>query len=113
MVLGKRPVPGRPTSLDNSTRAYNTCGWGWLDIFSLVYHFSLLSPSPWKAARYRLIYCLKGPLNPKQSTNQLIHLAIRIDTRYTDDLQRKGGAIMAPYLSIIDTIVIIADKLYL
>ena len=28
-------------------------------------------PSLWKMARYRLKYCLKGPLNPKQPTNQL------------------------------------------
>ena len=45
-------------------------GGGCLDIFSLVYHFSLLSPSLWETARYRLKYCLKGPLNPKQPTNQ-------------------------------------------
>ena len=44
-----------------------------LDIFSLVYHFSFLSPSLWETARYRLKYCLKGPLSPKQSTNQLKH----------------------------------------
>ena len=41
-----------------------------LAIFSLVYHFSLLSPSLWETARYRLKYCLKGPLNPKQPPNQ-------------------------------------------
>ena len=41
-----------------------------LDIFSLVYHFSLLSPSLWEMARYRLKYCLKGPFSPKQPTNQ-------------------------------------------
>ena len=38
MVLGKLPVPGRPTNLGLSrTRAYCTysrCGWGCLDIFS-------------------------------------------------------------------------------
>ena len=45
-------------------------GGGCLDIFSLVCHFSLLSPAPWEIARYRLKYCLKGPLNPKQPTNQ-------------------------------------------
>ena len=33
--------------------------------------FSPLSPSLWETARYRLKYCLKGPLNPKQPTNQL------------------------------------------
>ena len=32
--------------------------------------FSFLSPSLWETARYRLKYCLKGPLNPKQLTNQ-------------------------------------------
>ena len=41
-----------------------------LDIFSLIYNFSFLSPSLWETARYRLKYCLKGPLSPKQPTNQ-------------------------------------------
>ena len=41
-------------------------GGGCLDIFSLVYQFSLLSPSLWETARYRLKYCLKEPLSPKQ-----------------------------------------------
>ena len=44
-------------------------GGGCLDIFSLIYHFSFLSPSLWETARYRLKYCLKGPLSPKP-TNQ-------------------------------------------
>ena len=44
-------------------------GGGCLDIFSLIYLFSFLSPSLWETARYRLKYCLKGPLNPKQPTN--------------------------------------------
>ena len=73
-VLGKLPVPGRPTYLDYSrARAYcacSRCGWGCLDIFSLIYHCSFLSPSLWETARYRLKYCLKGPLSPKQPTNQ-------------------------------------------
>ena len=43
---------------------------GGLDIFTLTYPFSPLSPSLWETARYRLKYCLKGPLNPKQPTNQ-------------------------------------------
>ena len=38
--------------------------------FSLVYHFSFLTPSLWETARYRLKYCLKGPLSPNQPTNQ-------------------------------------------
>ena len=74
MMLGKLPVSGRPTNLDSSrARAFcacSRCGWGCLDIFSLVYHFSFLSPSLWETARYRLKYCLKGPLSPKQPTNQ-------------------------------------------
>ena len=47
-------------------------GGGCLDIFSLIYLFSFLSPSLWETARYRLKYCLKGPLNPKQPTNQQV-----------------------------------------
>ena len=46
-------------------------GGGCLDIFSLVYHFSFLSPSLWETARYRLKYCLKGLLSRKQPTNQI------------------------------------------
>ena len=46
-------------------------GGGCLGIFTLVYHFSCLSPSLWETARYRLKNCLKGPLSPKQPTNQL------------------------------------------
>ena len=45
-------------------------GGGCLDIFYLIFHFSLLSPSLLETARYRLKYCLKGPLSPKQPTNQ-------------------------------------------
>ena len=74
-VLGKPPVPGRPTNLDKSrARAYCTCsrcGWGLFGHFSLVYHFSFLSPSLWETARYRLKYWLKGPLSPNQPTNVL------------------------------------------
>ena len=48
-VLGKLPVPRRPTNLDKSrARAYcacSRCGWGYFDIFSLFYPFSFLSPS--------------------------------------------------------------------
>ena len=47
-------------------------GGGCLDIFSLVYHFSFLSPSLWKTARYRLKYRLEGPLSPTLPTNQLL-----------------------------------------
>ena len=69
MVLGKRPVPGRPTSFDKSrAKAYcscSRCGWGCLDIFTLIYPFSPLSPPLWETTRYRLKYCLKGFVKPK------------------------------------------------
>ena len=46
-------------------------GGGSLDIFSLIYLFSFLSPFLWETARYRLKYCLKGPFNQNnQLTNQ-------------------------------------------
>ena len=48
-------------------------GGGCLDIISLVYHFSPLSPSLWETARYRLKYCLKGPLNPKTTNRYQLH----------------------------------------
>ena len=41
-----------------------------LDIFSLVYLFFFFFLPLWETARFRLKYCLKGPLNPKQPTNQ-------------------------------------------
>ena len=74
MVLGKLSVPGRPTILmivgqGPIALVVDACG-GCLDIFTLIYPFSPLSPSLWETARYRLKYCLKGPLNPKQPTNQ-------------------------------------------
>ena len=76
MVLGKLPVPGRPTIWmivgQGPIMLAIGAGGGCLDIFTLVYTFSPLSPFLWKTARYRLKYCLKEPLNPKQPTNQLI-----------------------------------------
>ena len=75
MVLGKLPVPGRPTIWitvgQGPTALAVGAGGGCLDIFTLIYPFFPLSPSLWETARYRLKYCLKGPLNPKQPTNQL------------------------------------------
>ena len=71
MVLGKLPVPGRPTFSilvrQGPFALAVGAGGGCLDIFTLLYPFSPLSPSLWETARYRLKYCLKGPLSPKQS----------------------------------------------
>ena len=75
MVLGKLPGPGRPTNLD--TVGQGGAGGGCLDIFTLLCPFSPLSPSLLETARYRLKYCLKGPLNPKQPTNQLPWLKLK------------------------------------
>ena len=76
MVLGKLPVPGRPTIWITVEQGPTTLAVGagrcCLDIFSLVYNFSFLSPSLWETARYRLKYRLKGPLSPKQQTNHPI-----------------------------------------
>ena len=74
MALGKLPVPGCPLIWmivgQGPTALAVGAGGGGLDIFTLIYPFSPLSPSLWETARYRLKYCLKGPLNPKQPTNQ-------------------------------------------
>ena len=74
MVVGKLPVPGRPTVWmivgQGPTALALGAGGGCLDIFILLYPFSPLSPSLWETARYRLKYCLKGPLNPRQPANQ-------------------------------------------
>ena len=78
MALGKLPVPGRPTiwiTVGQGPIALAVgAGGGCLDIFTLIYPFFPLSPSLWETARYRLKYCLKGPLNPKP-TNQRSSLA--------------------------------------
>ena len=86
MVLGKLPVPGRPTiwiTVGQGPTALTVgAGWGCLDIFNLIYPFSLFSPSLWETARYRPKYCLKGPLNPKQpTTTSLCTQLPQIETR--------------------------------
>ena len=68
MMQGKLLVPGRPTNLDNSrARAYcacSRCGWGLFEHFLSSIFFLFFLPR-WETARYRLKYCLKGPLNQK------------------------------------------------
>ena len=91
MVLGKLPVPGRPTIWVTVGQGPIVlavgAGGGCLDIFTLVYPFSPLSPSLWETARYRLKYCLKGPLNPRQPTNQLAQQGLlnKLETLSEDD----------------------------
>ena len=80
MVLDKLPVPGRPTVWMTVGQGPIVlavgAGGGCLDVLILVYLFSYFSPFLWETARYRLKYCLKGPLNPKQPTNQPIKATI-------------------------------------
>ena len=77
VVQGKLPVPGRPTCTIRITVGIVPtalavgAGGGCLDNFTLIYPFSPLSPCLWETVRYRLKYCLKGPLSLKQPTNQL------------------------------------------
>ena len=70
MVLGKLPVPGRPTIWIIAGQGFTVLavgsGGGCLDISILIYPFFPLSPSLWEMA-------LKGPLNPNptiQPSNQ-------------------------------------------
>ena len=72
MVLGNIPVPGRPTNLITVGQgpialAVGPVGVVWTFLFTSI--LSPISPSLWETARYRLKYCLKGPLNPKQPTS--------------------------------------------
>ena len=73
MVLGKLPVPGRPTIWiivgKGPTALVVGAGGGCLNILLSPFLFSPLFPSLWETARYRLKYCLKGPLSPN-TTNQ-------------------------------------------
>ena len=76
MVLEKLPVSGPSNVLLIWIRVGQGpialavgAGGRCLDIFTLVSLF-FLSPSVWETARYRLKYCLKGPLSPKQPANQ-------------------------------------------
>ena len=83
MVLGKLPVPGRPTIMitvgQGPTALAVGAGRVCLDIITPIYPFYPLSPSLWETVRYRLKYCLKGPLNPKQPTNFPYHpIIVRI-----------------------------------
>ena len=72
MVLGKLSVPGRPTiwSIVGQGPIALAVGAGGdcLDIFTLVYPFSPLSPSLWKTAQREILS--QRAVKPK-TTNQL------------------------------------------
>ena len=76
MVLGKLPVPGRPTILitvGQGPIVLAVGAGGVVLTFLLSSILSPLSPCLWETARYRLKYCLKGPLNPKQPNSPFVH----------------------------------------
>ena len=91
MVLGKLPVPGRPTELDYSMAraycAYSRCGWGLFGHFYSRLSFPFSFFLSLKDGRYRLKYCLKGPLSQKQPTNQPTSIGVFI--RFFPDLWSK------------------------
>ena len=94
-MLDKLPLPGRSTILitvgQGPTALAVGAGGGCLDIFTLIYPFSPLSPSLWETARYRLKYCLKGPLNPRQPTNhRLLDGTYLRSTNYEPFPEKKG-----------------------
>ena len=67
-------------------------GGGCLDIF-LSSFFSLFFFPLWETARHRLKYCVKGPLNPKQPSNQPTFLSPSLleTTRYRLKYCLKGS----------------------
>ena len=75
MVLGKLPVPGRPTVWmivgQGPIALAVGAGGGCLDMFTLLYPFSHLLPLSGGTVRYRLKYCLKRPKSPKQPTQKI------------------------------------------
>ena len=85
-MLGKLPVPGRPTNLTTVGQGPIAltvgAGRGGLDIFALIYPFSSFSLSLGEA-RYRLKYFIKGPLSPKQPTN---HVNTKTETTFAGQI---------------------------
>ena len=77
MVLGKLPVPGRPTiwMIVGQGPIVLVVGAG-LDIFTLLYLFSSLSPSHWETAQYRfgwlVVFGFNGPLRQYFSLYQTV-----------------------------------------
>ena len=78
----RRSCPGRPTIWMTIGQGPTALAVGagedsCLEIFTLSLSFLSFS-SLLRTARYRPKYCLKGPLNPIQQTNQLFALAVKV-----------------------------------
>ena len=82
MALGKLPVPGRPTIWMTVGQGPIMLAIGAVGLSGRFYSrlfCSPLSPSLSETARYRLKYCLNGPLSPTHRTNQpIIHPKIQM-----------------------------------
>ena len=63
MVQGKLPVPGRSTILIIVGQGPIALAVAGVWVVWTFLPSSILSPSLWETARYRLKYCLKKPLN--------------------------------------------------
>ena len=124
MVLGKLPVLGRPTIWitvgQGPTALVVAAGRSCLDIFTLIYTFFPLSPSLWETARYRLKYCLKGPLNPKPTSENIFFFLtcfVRIPARNSMSpiiqttwfTRRLESLILSFYIFIYSTISVLFD----
>ena len=87
MVLGKLPVPGRPTIWitvgQGPTALAVGAGGGCLDIFSLIYPFLPLSPSLGDGPIYTEILSQRA-VKPKinQPTNNLLVFRVHADLPY-------------------------------
>ena len=72
-MLGKLPVLERPTIWITVGQGPTALAVG-AGCFFFGHSFSSLIHSLWETARYRLKYCLKGPLNPKQQQQPTLFL---------------------------------------
>ena len=74
MVLGKLSVPGRQTNLDLVEQGPIALAVGAVGLLGLLGHFSFVYLSSFSLSLgdgpTEIEYCLKGPLSPKQLTNQ-------------------------------------------
>ena len=76
------------------------CGWGWFAyFFSRLSFLSSFSRSLWEMVRYRLKYCLKGPLRQKQPTN-LFSIVNYTETK----LNHNGHAAVIRVIILLETI---------
>ena len=82
MVLGKLPVPWRPTVLTRAGQGPTALevgtGGGCLDIFTLICPFSRLSPSVWETGRYRRKYYPKTTNQPTYTSFIVIEFYIEL-----------------------------------